>query len=358
MWSMSFTDPPPTMPCPVDLRESLLRERDEGKGRIRVEREEIEKVKSQASEKQDGEFISPLTLGPSDPAGTISVARLVDAYRQEYGIDVTGYLPDSETIDRRRCRETGLLFFSPRGLAGPPKFYAELYSGDEEEWAYQNEKWEFVTARRLIAGANRVLDIGCGGGAFLDALEGDVISRFGLETSPFGREQAQGRGLEVFDETIGDHVEGHRNQYDAVTAFQVLEHVDDPRGFISSCVEVLKPGGTLVLSVPNQDAFLRHCDLQVLNLPPHHVTLWPRSSLVSVAELFALELVWLEAEALQNDITGWFQSVLEERYLAQSRALRWLYYRLGGSAVVRRAIEENRENIDGHTILAAYRKPA
>ena len=104
MWSMSFTDPPPTMPCPVDLRESLLRERDEGKGRIRVEGEEIEKVESQASEIQDGEFISPLTLRPSDPAGNISLARLVDAYRQEYGVDVTGYLPDSETIDRRRCR--------------------------------------------------------------------------------------------------------------------------------------------------------------------------------------------------------------------------------------------------------------
>jgi len=317
----------------------------------------MESAKSESTDQKDVGVISPLTHGPSDPDGTISVSQLVDVYRKEYGIDVARYLPNVELIERHRCRQTGLLFFSPRALAGSPEFYSELYSGDDESWAYQNEKWEFETARRLIGGANVVLDVGCGGGSFLDALEGQVDARFGLETSSFGRKQAQGLGLEVFDQTITDHAQEHHNQYDAVTAFQVLEHVDDPRAFVFSCVEVLKPGGMLVLSVPNQDAFLRHCHLLPLNLPPHHVTLWQRSSLVALAELFELELVWLETEPLQEGIVGWFQAVLEERYLGESRALRWLYYRLGGSEIVRRAVEENRDNIDGHTILAAYRKP-
>jgi len=286
----------------------------------------------------------------------VPVDALVQAYRREYGIDVAGYLPDVAALSTYRCLDTELVFFDGE-FAGPPDFYAELYAGDDESWAYQDEKWEFVTARRIVAGASSVLDIGCGGGAFLGTLEGRVASRNGLETSPFGREQARGCGLEVHDQTIVDHAAAQRGRYSAVTAFQVLEHVDDPRAFIAACVDVLEPGGTLVLSVPNNDAFLRHCSLLPLNLPPHHVTLWHRATLEALPSLFGLELSWIETEPLQADIVGWFQSVMEETYLPASRAARWLYYRLGGDAAVRRAIEANRLNIAGHTILAAYRKP-
>ena len=57
---------------------------------------------------------SPLTHGPSDPAGEISIERLVEVYRKEFDIDVARYLPDALTLARYRCRDTGLLFFSPR----------------------------------------------------------------------------------------------------------------------------------------------------------------------------------------------------------------------------------------------------
>ena len=298
---------------------------------------------------------SPLTGRAARHERRIPVRALIDAYRNDYGIDVSAYLPEVDFLEAYRCEETDLVFFGG-DLSGPPAFYAELYSGDDESWAYQDEKWEFATARRLLTGADSVLDIGCGGGAFLGTLEGSVSSRSGLETSPFGREQARKRGLEVHDQTITDHAAEHSGRYEAVTAFQVLERVDDPRAFVGACVDALAPGGRLVLSVPNNDAFLRHCALLPLNLPPHHVTLWHRRTLEALPALFDLELDWVETEPLQADITGWFQAVVEERYLPASRAVRWLYYRLGGDAAVRRAIEENRENIAGHTILAAYRK--
>ncbi|NOX83608.1 MAG: methyltransferase domain-containing protein [Alphaproteobacteria bacterium] len=299
-------------------------------------------------------IVSPLTKGATDHIRSISVKALTDAYRSAHQIDITAYLPAISEIEVYRCRDTGLEFFDPGGLAGPPSFYETLYAGDDGDWAYQDEKWEFKVGARLIDGAASVLDVGCGGGAFLEQLDASKISRFGLETSALGREAAGGKGIEVYNQTIIEHAKDNNGRYDMVTAFQVLEHVDDPAAFLQACIAALKPDGTLLISVPNNDAFLQHCELLPLNLPPHHVTLWRRSTLEALVGIYPVDLVWLETEPLQPANISWYQATMEARYLPSGRFARWVYYRFG--VALRRYLEENCATINGHTILAMYRK--
>lgn len=206
----------------------------------------------------------------------------------------------------------------------------------------------------MLVGLDAVLDVGCGAGHFLNSLKGRVGALAGLETSAYGRQAANEKGLATFDETIGEHAETHSEAYDAVTAFQVLEHVADPAAFIAGCVRALKPGGLLILSVPNNDSFLRRCDPLALNMPPHHVTRWGRRSLEALSELFPLDLRRIENEPLQEANVDWYVAVMLRTYLPRSAIARRIFYRLGGDRFVRRFVAENRETIEGHTIVASF----
>lgn len=298
---------------------------------------------------------SSLTGGDAERIRSIDIAALREAYLREHKCDVSAWLPKTPSLTLCRCAQSGMEFFAETGIAGPPALYEALYAGDGADWGYRKEKWEFAVGARLIASAKVALDIGSGGGDFLAILKRSGVEGVGLETSAFGRKAAAEKGVRAIDETILAHASGS-DRYDAVSAFQVLEHVEEPRGFLDAACAALKPGGTLIISVPNNDSFLKSCPLLPLNLPPHHVTFWGRSALEFLPSILPLDLLRIEKEPLQADNLDWYQSAMEARYLPASRIARAIYRRSGARSAFRRYLEAERETIDGHTILAAYRK--
>ena len=68
-----------------------------------------------------------------------------------------------EFVRLRRCSRCDLEFYSPR-LQGNVRLYEALAKFD---YYYGAEKWEFSAALRDVAGADRLLEVGCGNGAFL-----------------------------------------------------------------------------------------------------------------------------------------------------------------------------------------------
>lgn len=299
---------------------------------------------------------SPLTNNEAIKVGHILRSELIAAYKENHNIDVSEYLPVCDSIDLYKCKESGLRFFSLENIETPPKFYEELYAHDGAGWGYQNEKWEFEQGIKIVQGCDSILDVGCGGGSFLESLEKLEHNVVGLETSAYGREESSKRGVAVLDSSIVRYAQENSVLHDAITSFQVLEHVNDPYEFVSSCVQRLKPGGILLLSVPNNDSFLEWADLLPLNSPPHHLALWNRESLEFLTKLFPLKISRVDYEPLQAAQIGWYQRCLENRYLPKSKILSSAYYRLGGASRVRRFLEENNHTIDGHTIMVTFEK--
>lgn len=92
----------------------------------------------------------------------------------------------------------------------------------------------------------RVLDFGCGYGRFLS-----LCALFGFDACGVDRSSARqenGRHAQIFPD-LGA-VAGMA-PFHAVTLFQVLEHLDDPRGQLLELRDLLVPGGLLVLEVPD-----------------------------------------------------------------------------------------------------------
>lgn len=294
--------------------------------------------------------LSPLTGDVASLVRRVPTKTLVDAYLERFGFDARPCFEGLDEIFLYECRSTGLKFYYPPRIAGPESLYLQLQKFD---WNYKEDKWEHRVALGHVLKGDRVLDVGCGQGSFIARASANGAIATGIELNKSAAAKAAQRGCEVRSEMLGEHAGLRPGYYDVVASFQVLEHVTDPRAFIAGCVDVLKPGGLLILGVPNDDGFVGMDDDAVLNQPPHHMSLWTRRSLESLSTLFPLAIKAFEVEPLSEP--DWYQALMERKYLKRSLQ-RQLYYRLGGAELFKRFIEENAHTIAGHSILAIYTK--
>jgi SAM-dependent methyltransferase len=107
--------------------------------------------------------------------------------------------------------------------------------------------------RRFAAGARRVLEIGCGTGFTLYALQkalpeaqiaGGELHSVGLAVAS----ERHGAAIELFQMDARDS--GLVDAVDLVGAFDVLEHIADDGAALHDIARMLKPGGTLIATVP------------------------------------------------------------------------------------------------------------
>lgn len=103
------------------------------------------------------------------------------------------------------------------------------------------------------AGARRVLDLGCGNGAFSASLAAHGFEMSGLDHSASGIAVAQRSfpaiafGRHDLAEPLPAEFAG---RFDAVVAVEVIEHLLLPRRLIAAAVRALRPGGRLVITTP------------------------------------------------------------------------------------------------------------
>lgn len=115
-----------------------------------------------------------------------------------------------------------------------------------------------IVAKHIPLPAARVLDIGCGGGLFLALLKERGAQVIGIEPSDSRAQYAKTKhGLEIHKRPIESAYwqQGYANYFDAVTLWDVIEHVNYPFRTLQSAVNVLKPGGWLLIDTPCRDGF-------------------------------------------------------------------------------------------------------
>ena len=111
-------------------------------------------------------------------------------------------------------------------------------------------RWSAMRKHVPFAGGGSLLDVGCGNGKLLARYKRYGWNTHGVEPSPSSAAIAQ-RGGHVIHP--GDLFQAGlpADRFDAVTLWDALEHIHNPRATLAEIYRVLKPGGHVYLSVPN-----------------------------------------------------------------------------------------------------------
>jgi SAM-dependent methyltransferase len=129
-----------------------------------------------------------------------------------------------------------------RGAYGPgdPRLYALA-----RPLLARFDRRRLALARALAPPPARLLDAGAGRGRFVAHARGDGYDAFGIEPSPRGPTAPNVERASIDAASI------EPGSVDVVTLWHVLEHLDDPAGALDRIASWLRPGGGLVVGVPN-----------------------------------------------------------------------------------------------------------
>lgn len=155
-----------------------------------------------------------------------------------------------------------------------------------------------------------VLEIGCGDGIVLDTLRKAGWHVMGTERHIQAVLTSKALDLPIFTGDLNGIAKG--DIFNLIIMFQVLEHLDNPLDTIHLCAERLKPGGKILIGVPNFDSWQQkltkgkwfHLDV------PRHLSQFTLNSIKTLFEQENIQFSRVSYEAIEHDPYGWAQSLL------------------------------------------------
>ncbi len=218
-----------------------------------------------------------------EPTGqTVDLPQMLGIWERVIGRPLPKAVWDEyhdRTVALARCAVCGFGRFEPV-IVGSPAFYEAITETDY----YVGDKWEFTTAIRdlQLEGLQRVLDYGGGSGGFLRRFRAAEpaadLSSCELVEGTQASLAAEGHALLHGDGAALLSMAASIPSFDAITCFQVLEHVEKPLELIEAFAALLRPGGVLILSTPDAGGPISNFPEALTEVPPHHVTQWTQSA--------------------------------------------------------------------------------
>ncbi len=207
-----------------------------------------------------------------------------------------------------KCRHCKLVYTnpapSPDGLKSVADEWASKHHAGEHrtKWEGNPRLRELIYGQRMrrinqYRDLNRLLDVGCSTGEFLDYAKTHEWEVIGCELAEHTARIAHERfGCEVRISAFKDA--GFETGYfDVVTMWDVIEHLFDPTAALKEVWRVLRPGGLLVLNTPNYNSLSRLLlgkKWEGLN-PPRHLFVFSPATLRMLVDVSGGRVVAMRA---------------------------------------------------------------
>ncbi|NNJ82764.1 MAG: class I SAM-dependent methyltransferase [Flavobacteriaceae bacterium] len=245
---------------------------------------------------------------------------MVDPDKASEFMVVKDFLVSGESFQLMHHPELDMLFTFPQPSADRLSEYyeSEQYISHTDSgkgliaWLYQIVKGYSLRKKvklidRINSGPGSLADIGAGTAAFLDAAKRRGWDVSGIEPNAKARGFAKEREIDL-QESISNLT---GMQFDVVTLWHVLEHLPDLENTILKISELVKPGGHLIIAVPNFKSYDAHYYKKywaAFDVPRH---LWHFSG-TSVKKLFEGKLDFVQTKPMIFD--SFYVSLLSEKY--------------------------------------------
>lgn len=232
---------------------------------------------------------------------------------------------------------TSNIIFQP---TAPAVSQMNEYADDEySEGVYK----EYAAARELkiatalprlavikkLAKGNRLLDVGCATGFFLEAAVKQGFDAQGVEFSTVAIAQARADiRARITRGDVNVLLQQQATEFDVVSAFDIVEHVQDPKRFLSQIFDILVPGGVLALSTPDTGHFLRYVmgSRWPMLQPMQHTYLFSKPGMADLLKRCGFVNVQVKTthKVLTIDYLGDQMAATNPQIYRLYRSLRWL----------------------------------
>ncbi|HXG87668.1 MAG TPA: class I SAM-dependent methyltransferase [Vicinamibacterales bacterium] len=214
-------------------------------------------------------------------------------------------------MDLVRCQTCDLVFVNP---AFDEAHYQQVYASEayqkimqglgESSHDYRVQRFgaERVTimARHLPGlPTPRYLDVGCSTGFVVEAARDAGWDATGVDLNPSAVAFGRARGLNLLPLALGDGAFAPAS-FDAISLFDVLEHLLHPRATLEQAARLLRPGGILFLYVPNYDSASRLLMGAAAHFiwPTHHLNYYTPITMADLMRQVGLSVETVTTEGL------------------------------------------------------------
>ena len=211
------------------------------------------------------------------------------------------------------CGRCGLIFFDRQAFTVHD--YGNYYDYTDD-WDSKRIAWELKIRRRALTrqltqlgsyvSGRKLLDIGAGPGFLCHGASNEGWETQGIELS----EKALRVGRQFLNVNYVQFDDIHDESLDVITCYHILEHMEQPDGFIKKVYSKLKPNGVVAVHVPHReplsfsirnrlasranDEAEKLCQLYV----PEHISGFTRESLVNAFQIFGFQPLLIKTSAM------------------------------------------------------------
>lgn len=284
-----------------------------------------------------------------------SLSELRERWLSSFGFDPFPKNYSANHIDKKRCSSCHLEYFDPP-LYGDADFYGKI---SKYPWYYEKNKWEYDVAAEITSRLmpDALLEIGCGNGYFLEKIAPLGLISEGVDINMSAVDVCKAKGLRV----SGDSVFELTKSYDMVVLFEVLEHMENAKELFEYFTSrLIRPGGHLIIAVPNPDGYLKELGINLLDMPPHHNSSWGVNAFEHLNSQFGLQLIEYTKEPIRYvHYLCLLQGILNHH--AELTSTTWklkVFYKL--QLLIIKLLSpltylRDRERIDGQTHLVVFK---
>jgi len=179
--------------------------------------------------------------------------------------------------------------------------YLERACEDLEWWNLTYSDRYDTFEENLPDDSRNILDIGSGPGFFLLYGKKRGWNVLGIEPSKQAAEYARSLGLKIIEEFMNRSLVNKLGKFDVIHMSEVLEHIPDPIDMLKITYDLLKPGGLVCVSVPNDYSPFQRVLREVCGYepwwvaPPYHINYFNFESLKKLLEKIGFKIILKEA---------------------------------------------------------------
>ncbi|MFQ5686786.1 MAG: class I SAM-dependent methyltransferase [Candidatus Scalindua sp.] len=217
-----------------------------------------------------------------------------------------------------KCNSCGLIYVNPRLRHSNDNLDSFYASNEDPEGLIKSLLHRAYSAKRQkifcaelkkmerYRKLNRILDIGCSFGGFLNAAKNRDWKSKGIEAvydvGKYGKELYH---LDIFFGTLED-AKLEPDSFDVIRLNNIIEHIPFPSEFIADVTKLLRKGGLLSVSTPNYDSYsVSICGKEWIYFDGrHHIVLFTPATLREILDKNGFTTVLLITKGFHIRVKG------------------------------------------------------